>query len=179
MSELAVHHSTLPILAAPSGYGKMWTPPPKGEPTASLGDGGRTVPGRDAMEGGAALVGGTNPRMDQSFAAYVAGIFRDVDTGDPYEVAKAGAQELVATALVLPILQMMRNDPLKSDLFGDSVGERTFGPLLDAEIANSVTRGAHIPLVDALARGLLKRRGYEQFGDRKDDTAARKVDEHA
>ncbi|MFG0328742.1 MAG: hypothetical protein ACF8PN_02480 [Phycisphaerales bacterium] len=76
-------------------------------------------------------------------------------SNDRYETVRRAAEELVATAFVQPMFKMMREDPLRSDLLPVSAGEKSFGPLLDAELAKRITRSARFDLVDSVARDLL------------------------
>lgn len=75
--------------------------------------------------------------------------------GDPLEVVRRGAEELVARAFIQPLFKMMRDDPLRSDFIPQSQGEKTFGPLLDAELSKRMVRAARFDLVEAVARELL------------------------
>lgn len=62
------------------------------------------------------------------------------------------AQELVALTLVQPVLDQVRNDPLKSPLFHGGFGEEAFGRQLDAIFARHITQKSRLPLVDAVYR---------------------------
>jgi len=70
------------------------------------------------------------------------------------DALKAGATELVATTFIQPMFAMLRSDPLRSDLFPESSGEKMFGPMLDAELAKKIVSSGNLPLTDAVVRQL-------------------------
>ena len=65
---------------------------------------------------------------------------------------REAADQLVATAFVLPLLQQVRDDPFKSDLFHGGQGEEIFGQQLDVLMAERITKSAGFGLSDALVR---------------------------
>lgn len=71
------------------------------------------------------------------------------------------AEEFVGITLVQPILTMLREHSDAAPPFAPGPGEKTFGPLLDAEIAQRITKAKGFGLVDVVARNLLKRIGAE------------------
>lgn len=85
--------------------------------------------------------------------------FPGLDGKEPEDVVRRAAEELVARALVQPFLAMMHDDALKSGLFGNTPGEKTFRPLLDAEFSKRTVSGMKNDLVEALVHRLLKRGG--------------------
>lgn len=70
---------------------------------------------------------------------------------------RTAANQLVATALVQPILAELRNSPFKSDLFDGGRAEEVFGQQLDTvlaeRIASSAGFGASSALVAQLSGG--------------------------
>lgn len=64
------------------------------------------------------------------------------------EDAREAAEQLVSTALIMPLLKEMRDQPLDSDLFGDSMAEDAFRQRLDQQFADRMVRGTNFPLVD-------------------------------
>lgn len=80
------------------------------------------------------------------------------------DVARRGAEELVANALILPAFKMMREDPLQSDLLGKAPGQEAFESMWDQEIANRLARSAQLPLVDSVARRLLRKHASPMDG---------------
>jgi hypothetical protein len=70
--------------------------------------------------------------------------------------AREAAEEFVSVALVQPILASLRNTNAAAPPFRPSRGERQFQALADAHVARQIVRSAHFPLVDRLARDLLR-----------------------
>jgi len=100
----------------------------------------------------------TDSAMRQSWA----NLF-DVDQVENEEEAvRRAVEELVSRAVVQPMFQMMRNDPLKSDLIPKSSGEETFGTMLDAKLANRIVHRSNWPLIDSLTSSLLQHRMSQQ-----------------
>ncbi|MEO1236302.1 MAG: rod-binding protein [Planctomycetota bacterium] len=60
------------------------------------------------------------------------------------------AEELVATAFILPVLSQVRNDPFKSDLFDGGRAEAAFGQQLDVIFANNIARAADFGISEKL-----------------------------
>ena len=65
------------------------------------------------------------------------------------KVRKA-AEQLVASAFVLPMLQQMRNDPFKSDLMHGGSGEDLFGQMWDTRVADDMVKRQGFDLVDKI-----------------------------
>ena len=70
------------------------------------------------------------------------------------EPAREAAEELVAFALVMPMMKMARNSPFKSELFHGGRGEKAFGNRLDQLLARRIVGGSNLPVVDAVHRQL-------------------------
>ena len=60
------------------------------------------------------------------------------------------ADQLVATAFILPLLEQARQDPFKSDLFHGGRGEEVFGQQLDVIFADRITASANFGISDAI-----------------------------
>ncbi len=71
--------------------------------------------------------------------------------------AREAAEQLVAIGLVQPVLKELRESNRASPPFAPSQGERQFRALMDAELAQRITRAAGFSLVERLAHDLLKR----------------------
>ncbi len=72
--------------------------------------------------------------------------------------ARAAAQSLVSTALVQPIFKQLRESASAAPPpFGPGPGERSFRGMLDATMAQKLVTSQNWPLVDRLARDLLKK----------------------
>lgn len=74
----------------------------------------------------------------------------------PEERARSSAEEFVADALVKPVLKMLREQNQAAPPFAPGAYEKTFAPLMDSETATRIVRARHFPLVDSVARNLLK-----------------------
>lgn len=69
--------------------------------------------------------------------------------------ARAAAEELVARALVQPILARMRESRDTAEPFGQSEVERAFGSISDAQFADRLTKSGNWTLVDAVAKHIM------------------------
>ena len=84
-----------------------------------------------------------------------AGVLRGVRGAEERQAARAAAGQLVASTFILPVLAELREDSFLTGPFAPDFGERQFQPLLDQQIADQVTRGANLPLVDVIVNQLL------------------------
>lgn len=73
------------------------------------------------------------------------------------EKAREAAEELVSAALVRPVLSRMRASNAAEAPFAPGLWEKTFGPMLDAEMSSRIVRAGGFDLVDRLAQSLTKR----------------------
>ena len=74
--------------------------------------------------------------------------------------AREAAEEFVAGALVLPVLKQLRETSSAWGPFAPGQHEKTFGGLLDQEIASRIVQASNFGLVDRLAHDLLKHSGW-------------------
>lgn len=72
-------------------------------------------------------------------------------TGDD---ARAAAEEFISATLIEPILKLSRENNHAAPPFGPTPAEKSFGPMLDAEIARNIVARERYGLVDAVARQL-------------------------
>lgn len=77
--------------------------------------------------------------------------------------SREAAADLVAQALVLPILKEFRAAQSSGPPFGVSEGERSFRAMLDDQIARRMVRKEGWPLVESLARQLRDPQGREAW----------------
>lgn len=77
----------------------------------------------------------------------------------PEQSARAAAEEFISVALVQPILQQLRSQNQAAEPFAPGDAERSFGAIFDAEIARRITQRADFPLVESVARALLRSQG--------------------
>lgn len=75
---------------------------------------------------------------------------------DPESKARVVAEEFVAGALIFPILKELRASNNAWGPFAPGKHEEMFASLLDGEIASRIVRASNFPLVDRLARDLLR-----------------------
>jgi len=80
-------------------------------------------------------------------------IGRQIDQADAQR-AREAAEQLVASAFILPLLTQLRNDPFKSELLHGGRGEQMFGQQLDTVIADRIVKKSNLPIVDSLYRSI-------------------------
>jgi hypothetical protein len=69
------------------------------------------------------------------------------------------AGDLVAQALILPILKQMRRGTFdKNTPFAPGTGEKTFGPEFDMQIADRIAHSPRMAPTDAIAARLMRRK---------------------
>lgn len=68
--------------------------------------------------------------------------------------ARDAAEQLVASAFILPLLTQLRNDPFKSEMLHGGRGEEMFGQQLDTIIADRIVRKTNLPIVDSIYRAI-------------------------
>lgn len=69
--------------------------------------------------------------------------------------ARAAAEELVARALVQPILAKLRESRDAAEPFGPNEVERAFGSISDAQFADRLTKSSNWRLVDSVAQRIM------------------------
>lgn len=75
------------------------------------------------------------------------------------ERARGVAEQLVATALVQPILKQWRAGDRTAPPFAPTAGEQQMRALQDAEVARSIVHASRFPIVERLAQRMLEREG--------------------
>lgn len=75
--------------------------------------------------------------------------------GSAEEQAHRAAESFVSLAFVQPILKQLRESSWAAEPFAPGAAEKQFGPLLDAEFSERITRAGNFPLVDRVAQDLL------------------------
>lgn len=110
-----------------------------------------------------------------AFASLLRGLNGSAGAGGEGELREA-AEQLVGLAFVTPMMKMMRDEPFKTDLFHGGIGEEMFAAQLDEHLAERMSRGMGLPVVDAV---------YERFAGRIGDGrpahaggAGQEVDRH-
>ncbi len=69
--------------------------------------------------------------------------------------AREAATQLVASALLVPVLDTMYERPLAQPPFAPTAAEKRFAPLLSQHLADRIIGAANFPLVDAILDRLL------------------------
>lgn len=84
------------------------------------------------------------------------------------EQARQAAQEMVALSFVQPMLAEMRESEDAAGLFAPSPAEKQFRAMQDRLLAKEIVEASRFPLVDRMARDLL--RGQGAAGDAAQNT---------
>ncbi len=118
--------------------------------------GALSAPALDALGPGGAL-----SRSQDSFSA----VLNKARAGDasrtPEQIARESAESLVAITLVQPILAQLRETNQAAPPFEPTPAEKQFRALQDARLAQDIVRHAKFPLVERVARGVLKQSGAD------------------
>jgi hypothetical protein len=77
------------------------------------------------------------------------------------------SKQLVAQALVTPILAQFRESMPQGGMFGVTDAEKRLGPVLDQRIADSMVHRARWPIVDRVELSMLKRAHLDPTPDPK------------
>lgn len=77
-------------------------------------------------------------------------------TDEDHRTARRAAEQFVAIALVQPFLKQVRESSQAAPPFAPGPGEKQFRAMQDAAMSQRLVKAAHFPLVDRLARDLLK-----------------------
>ena len=94
-------------------------------------------------------------RLDREAGPSFEHVLTDVMPAPDREKAREAATQLVASAFIVPILASLRESPFLEAPFAQSLAEKQFGPLLDQQIADRITKAANFPLVDLIVDRLL------------------------
>ncbi len=134
------------------------------EHAVSLSSLGARGPGAKGAPGFAAPSFGSGLTAQRSFAAAL-GAARHAEGIDAREnrskeaKAREAAEMLVSTTLVEPVLKQLRESNNAAPPFGPTPAEKQFGALLDHRLCHDIVKSANFPMVDRLARDLLKHAG--------------------
>ena len=71
--------------------------------------------------------------------------------------AREAAQQLVASALVLPLLEEARSEPTDAKLFHGGLAEDSFRSQLDGILADRIVKSERFPLVDRIYEHVTRR----------------------
>ena len=95
-------------------------------------------------------------RDDQELFASVLSRARRDGPPQPDEVRKA-AEDFVATALVQPVLKLLRESNQAAEPFKPNAAERSFRTMYDSALAARITRSGHWPLVERVIKQFMAR----------------------
>ncbi len=118
--------------------------------------------------GGSGIVGevariasepGARRTADQELFSQVISRAKDKPNETPEQKARSAAEQLVATALVQPVLKQLRESNHAAPPFAPNEAERTFRSMSDAALAQRMVGSEHWGLIDVLARRMLTKLG--------------------
>jgi hypothetical protein len=113
--------------------------------------------------------GPLSQELSERQASFAAALGRQLTAANPAAQtpeakARDGAEQFVTETFVLPLLKQLRESDHTPPPFGPSEGEKQFRALGDVELARRIVHAAKFPLVDRVARDLLKRSGKDSHG---------------
>lgn len=97
--------------------------------------------------------------VQQSFLNVLGKHLPETRPQTPPERARDVAEQYVSIALVQPLLKQLRETSNAAPPFAPTQAEKQFRALTDADLAQRIVQAKQFPLVDRLARDLLKRGG--------------------
>ncbi|MBL4700884.1 MAG: hypothetical protein JKX85_06470 [Phycisphaeraceae bacterium] len=77
---------------------------------------------------------------------------------------REAAQQLVSSALILPMLAQIRESSLKSEMFHGGFTEDAFGAQLDTELADKMVAKSNFPIVEAIYQKMVNPMGHKPSG---------------
>ncbi len=105
-----------------------------------------------------ALMQAIQHRAAPSHGDFAAALARQAEAGqDRDKQLREASQQIVANAFILPLLQQIRDDPFKSELFHGGFAEDAFGQQLDTILADRIAQrsgGPGASIADAVYRSL-------------------------
>lgn len=95
--------------------------------------------------------------MAEDRASFASVLGRWTEDGPGTDRTRPAAERFVAITLIQPVLKELRESNHAPPPFGPGPGEKPFRALLDAELAQRISRASSFPLVDRLAHDLRSR----------------------
>lgn len=95
---------------------------------------------------------------------FVRTLSRMAEVETQQDAARDAAEKLVATSLIMPLLEEVRTQPLDANLFGSGIAKDAFRQRLDQQFADRIVRSTNFPLVDRIYQtvtGAVAKRGGE------------------
>lgn len=84
--------------------------------------------------------------------------------------AREASEQLVASTLLLPLLQQMRNDPFKTDMFHGGSAEDIFGAQLDTQLADRMASSMRLPVVEQVYERITRQLDARMTAGRTNET---------
>ena len=72
------------------------------------------------------------------------------------EKLQESSAKLVASALLLPMLNSMQNDPFRSDLLNGGMAEDTFRSMLNTRLADAIVQRNDFDLTEQISRPMMR-----------------------
>jgi len=82
---------------------------------------------------------------------------------------REAAEQFVSSTFVMPIMSQAREDPFKSELFHGGFAEDAFGQQLDTILADRITKGANLPIVDMIEKQIMRAYTAREQGEARVD----------
>lgn len=95
---------------------------------------------------------------------------REMKLATARDKVREAAQQFVASAFILPMLEQMRDDPLRSDLMHGGFAEDAWQSQLNTILADRITQHSNTPLVDAIEQQIMKTYAAREAGAKALDT---------
>ncbi|MDZ4755304.1 MAG: hypothetical protein SGJ11_12530 [Phycisphaerae bacterium] len=76
--------------------------------------------------------------------------------------ARRSAEDLVATAFVMPVLAELRETNHAAAPFGPTDAEKRLGPVIDAHVAHSIVKRSRLDMVDRIESRILTEMSRKQ-----------------
>lgn len=108
------------------------------------------------------MVASVDPLAPRDAVSLVSGQGRETAEGfaAQFEAAeeklRASSAKLVASALLLPLLNRLQEDPLRSDLFNGGMAEDSFRNMLNTRLADSVVQRSDFGITERVHEPMVK-----------------------
>ena len=117
----------------------------------------------------AAMIPGAVASKNPTFQAILDRMAAPADAADRRQQAEEAAAGLVSHALILPMLKQIRRSTFNTEgPFSAGIGEKTFGPEFDMQIADRIAHSPELGIRKALANRLMTRGRETQAATHKD-----------
>jgi hypothetical protein len=111
-----------------------------------------------SLPSAATLVPSAVASNNRGFAALLQRVAPVAEDAKRRQEAEEAAAGLVSNALILPILKQVRRSSMNTQgVFSAGIGEKTFGPEFDMQIADRIAHSPQLGIRKALADRMMKR----------------------